>query len=168
MEHNEELQKLIEEAKNSPDIPSVFDESKIAKLSGDPGGPGFRQFFSYEPKAKTLTNYANECHEANKKWWTHLDTGEYPMQRNTGELLMLCVSELAEAMEGHRKGLKDDKLPHRDMIDVELVDCFIRIADLMGARNIDFETIYQEKMAYNAQRADHKPENRKLAGGKKY
>lgn len=117
---------------------------------------------------KTLTDYAKECHAANKKWWTDLETGHYPLKRNMGELLMLCTSELAEAMEGDRKGLKDDKLPHRDMIDVELVDCFIRIADLMGARGIDFEAIYQEKMAYNAQRADHKPENRKQAGGKKY
>ena len=114
-----------------------------------------------------LDNYAQEVHEANKKWWTNLETGE-PIDRNVGQLLMLCVSELAEAMEGDRKNLMDDKLPHRKMFDVELVDCFIRLADLMGAKNIPFEEIYREKMAYNAERADHKIENRKLDNGKKY
>jgi len=114
-----------------------------------------------------LNDYAQEVHEANKKWWTDLETGQ-PIERNTGQLLMLCVSELAEAMEGDRKNLMDDKLPHRKMFDVELVDCFIRLADLFGAKNIPFEEIYQEKMAYNSRRADHKIENRKLENGKKY
>ncbi len=116
---------------------------------------------------RTLNDYAEEVHEANKHWWIDLETGQ-PKQRNMGELLMLCVSELAEALEGDRKDLMDDKLPHRKMLDVELVDCFIRMADILGARNVDFETIYREKMAYNAKRADHKPEHRKDAGGKKY
>jgi len=114
-----------------------------------------------------LNDYAQEVHKANKKWWTNLETGE-PIERNTGQLLMLCVSELAEAMEGDRKNLMDDKLPQYKMFDVELVDCFIRLADLFGAKKIPFEEIYQAKMAYNAQRADHKPENRKLENGKKY
>jgi len=114
-----------------------------------------------------LNDYAQEVHEANKKWWTDLETGQ-PIERNTGQLLMLCVSELAEAMEGDRKNLMDDKLPQYKMFDVELVDCFIRLADLFGAKNIPFEEIYQAKMAYNAQRADHKIENRKLENGKKY
>lgn len=114
-----------------------------------------------------LNDYAKECHKANKKWWINLKTGK-PLKRNTGQLLMLCVSELAEAMEGDRKNLMDDKLPHRKMFDVELVDCFIRIADLFGAKNIPFEEIYQEKMAFNAKREDHKPKNRRLKNGKRY
>lgn len=115
----------------------------------------------------TLNDYAKEVHAANKHWWTDLETGQ-PKHRNMGEMLMLCVSELAEALEGDRKCLMDDKLPHRKMLDVELVDCFIRMADILGARNVDFEAIYREKMAYNAQRADHKPEHRRQEGGKKY
>ena len=35
---------------------------------------------------------------------------------------MLIVSEIAEAMEGERKDLMDDKLPHRKMAEVELAD----------------------------------------------
>ena len=75
-----------------------------------------------------LNDYAEDCHKANLKWWEDPRTGE-PIQRNFGELIALCHSELSEALEGHRKGLKDDKLPHRDMVEVELVDCLIRIFD---------------------------------------
>ncbi len=114
-----------------------------------------------------LNDYAAEVHVANKSWWLDLETGKYK-DRNIGELLMLCVSELAEAMEGHRKSLMDDHLPHRKMFEVELVDCFIRLFDIAGAKLIDLDAIYQEKMAYNASRADHKVENRIKSDGKKY
>lgn len=131
---------------------------------------GFREAvskFAAMTHANTLNDIAARVHKANAKWWVDLHTGE-PIKRNVGELLMLCVSELAEAMEGDRKGLMDDKLPHRRMFDVEIVDCFIRLFDIAGGLIPDFGTIFNEKMAYNAQRADHKIENRKLEGGKKY
>ncbi len=114
-----------------------------------------------------LNDYSAEAHKANEKWWTDIHTGA-PIRRNVGELLMLCVSELAEAMEGHRKDMQDDKLPHRKMFEVELADCLIRIFDLGGGMGLDLEGAYREKMAFNAQRADHKVEQRRLAGGKKY
>ncbi len=81
---------------------------------------------------------------------------------------MLIVSEVAEAMEGHRKDLMDDKLPHRKMIEVELADAVIRIFDLAGAMSMDMGGAIAEKMKFNATRADHKLENRKAAGGKTY
>ena len=99
--------------------------------------------------------------------WLDLDTGQY-VERNVGELLMLTVSELSEAMEGHRKGLMDDHLPHRKMFEVELADAIIRIFDMAGALNLDVAGAFREKMIYNLSRADHKPENRRLEGGKKY
>lgn len=46
--------------------------------------------------------------------------------------LCLTHSELSEALEGHRKGLMDDKLTHQPMLEVELADAVIRIADLAG------------------------------------
>lgn len=106
-------------------------------------------------------------HAGNEKWWTNLKTGK-PLKRNVGEMLMLCVSELAEAMEGDRKGLMDDHLPHRKMMEVELADCLIRILDICGGLGLDLGGAFVEKLAYNRTRADHKPENRLKKGGKKY
>jgi hypothetical protein len=114
-----------------------------------------------------LNDYARECHEANMKWWIDLETGQQK-DRNFGELIALCHSELSEALEGDRGDLMDRHLPHRKMTEVELVDCLIRIFDLADAKGFDLQGAYQEKMNYNAQRADHKLENRVLPGGKKY
>jgi NTP pyrophosphatase (non-canonical NTP hydrolase) len=84
------------------------------------------------------------------------------------EKLCLAHSEISEAMEGHRKGLMDDKLPHRPMIEVELADAVIRIGDLAGALGLDLGGAIAEKMAFNAVRPDHKPEARAAEGGKAY
>ena len=112
------------------------------------------------------------CHNAAAKagWWTDIKTGEPTINRPhcVGEKLMLIVSEVAEAMEGHRKNLNDDKLPHRKMIEVELADAVIRIFDLAGALNLNLGGAIAEKMAYNATRDDHKLENRRTEGGKAY
>jgi NTP pyrophosphatase (non-canonical NTP hydrolase) len=127
----------------------------------------------------TLNDYARECHENNAKWWYTaprrlISWLPWPivqgkkLDRNKGELLMLIVSEVSEAMEGERKGLMDDKLSHRSMVEVELADALIRIFDYAGAFGLDLEGAYQEKRAYNAIRVDHTYEARAAAGGKKW
>ena len=88
--------------------------------------------------------------------------------RNVGEILCLIHSEISEAMEGHRKNLPDDKLPHRSMLEVELADAVIRIFDLAGAKGLDLGNAIAEKRAFNANRADHKIENRLKENGKKF
>lgn len=100
-------------------------------------------------------------------WHTDLETGEL-IERNKAEMLMLIVSEVAEAMEGVRKDLKDDHLPHRGMEEVELADTVIRIMDYAGRWGLDIGGAIMEKLEYNKNRADHKIENRKLDGGKKF
>jgi NTP pyrophosphatase (non-canonical NTP hydrolase) len=114
-----------------------------------------------------LNDLARECHAANQTWWRDPATGER-LTRNKGELLMLMVSEISEAMEGERKGLMDDKLPHRRMAEVELADALIRIFDYAGAFGYDLDGAVAEKRAFNASRADHKPAARLAAGGKKW
>lgn len=117
------------------------------------------------------TNLVEACHGAAfaAGWWNDLQTGEDMRgKRNVPELLCLIHSEISEAMEGHRKGLMDDKLPHRSMLEVELADAVIRICDLAGGFGLDLGGAIAEKLAYNAQRADHRPENRLATGGKAY
>jgi len=90
--------------------------------------------------------------------------GFWDAERNTGELLMLIVSECGEALEAHRKGKRADpnSRPYniettddqdewfrkhiKDTFEDELADIVIRIADWMGANNWKYsegvQTVY--------------------------
>lgn len=114
-----------------------------------------------------LNEYAAECHQANAQWWHDVHTGER-IERNKGEQLALIHSEISECLEGVRKGLMDDHLPHRLMEEVELADALIRIFDYAGGHGLDLQGAFEEKMTYNAQRADHQAENRQKEGGKAF
>jgi NTP pyrophosphatase (non-canonical NTP hydrolase) len=135
--------------------------------------------------AEGVNELVETAHTAsrNSGWWTHRATGldliqviinpANDLQKLLGAALVaqkLCLthSEISEGMEGHRKGLMDDKLPHRSMIEVELADALIRIADLAGALGLDLGGAVVEKMAFNAVRPDHQPANREKEGGKTY
>lgn len=100
-------------------------------------------------------------------WWSDLTTGERK-ERNKGELIALMHSELSETLEGVRKGTMDGHLPHRTSEEVELADVLIRIFDYAGAYGLDLGAALCDKLLYNAQRADHKRENRAAEGGKKF
>ena len=107
------------------------------------------------------------CHAAatDSGWWDGVDVfapNVIPAK------LCLIHSEVSEAMEGDRKNIMDDHLPHRKMVEVELADAMIRIFDLAGAMGLDLGGAMIEKLEYNAKRADHKPENRSKTNGKKY
>lgn len=124
------------------------------------------------------------CHKASygAGWWHHRgENRAFPADLRVlcrdgtrfgkalvAEKLALIHSEISEAMEGHRKGLMDDKLPDRPMIEVELADAVIRICDLAGALGLDLGGAIASKLAYNLTRPDHKAEARQAAGGKAY
>jgi hypothetical protein len=124
-------------------------------------------------KLRSAINYLIEvCHEQAKEagWWNDIHTGE-PITKNPmcfARSLALLHSEISEAMEGDRKNLMDDKLPHRKMREVELADALIRLMDTSGGFGIDLAGAVDEKLAYNKTRADHQLVNRKNSGGKTY
>jgi len=126
--------------------------------------------------ANMLQHY---CHGQAKHngWWTDMLTGQdltsngYPKvspTKNVGELLALIHSEVSEALEHHRKLLMDDKLPHRNGLEVELADAVIRIFDVGGGLGIDIPGAIAEKLVYNGKRADHQIKNRLEVGGKRF
>lgn len=110
------------------------------------------------------------CHTENARWWVDPATGESLKEREfiVPCKLMMIVSEITEAMEGHRKNLPDDKLPHRPAFEVELADALIRIFDLAGAYNVDLGGAFVEKLNYNRDRIDHTHAHRQATGGKAY
>lgn len=174
-----------------------------------------------------LNLLAAAIHKENMKWWVDLETGK-PITPPRGQKEMLMISEVAEAMEGLRKDLMDDKLPHRKMAEVEVADYVIRVLDYAAAHKCDLSvevpkqdradlndtelllnmcanafalylctqdgmemslyarvcidaaeafcdrlgydlwTAVDEKRAFNRERPDHKIENRKAEGGKKW
>jgi NTP pyrophosphatase (non-canonical NTP hydrolase) len=114
-----------------------------------------------------INDLRNEVHDQNYRWWLIPGT-RMLRQRNVGELLMLVVSELAEAMEGARRDLKDTHLPERTMLEVELADAVIRILDMAGGLGLDLGGAVEDKLAYNKERSDHRDEDRLAPGGKKW
>jgi NTP pyrophosphatase (non-canonical NTP hydrolase) len=124
----------------------------------------FLQLDTFESFLRAATKFVRA---RNEKWWRNPLTNE-PIDRNVGEMLMLIVSEIAEAMEGHRKDLMDDKIPTRPMIEVELADALIRILDIAGGLKLDLAGAFRDKMEFNATRKDHTFAARLAPGGKKY
>lgn len=117
--------------------------------------------------AAGINAIAGIVHLLNEKWWKDPETGE-EIERNRGEQLCLIHSEISEAMEGERKGLMDDKLPHRPMAEVELADAMIRIMDYSAGHGYDLGGAFVEKLRFNVSREDHKTESRLADGGKKW
>jgi NTP pyrophosphatase (non-canonical NTP hydrolase) len=111
------------------------------------------------------------CHQDAKEanWWPmkdgNVDTSNPYLFSSK---LMLIVSELAEALEGDRKNLMDDKIAIYQARETELADAVIRIFDLAGAYNLRLADAFFDKLNYNKTRQDHTTEARNSVNGKKY
>lgn len=90
-----------------------------------------------------LPSFCRLVHRLNEKWWLNPMTGER-IQRNNRNMFSLMLTEVGEAVEGERKNLADDKLPHRPMAEVEIADVVIRLADYIGGRKIVIRDLRRE------------------------
>lgn len=104
---------------------------------------------------------------ATDRGWYHDPKTKEPINRNFGEVVALMHTELSEALEAHRKNLRDVHLPDRNGVEVEFADCIIRILDTAAALGLDVPGALIEKNRFNKIRPDHDLGSR-AAGGKKY
>jgi NTP pyrophosphatase (non-canonical NTP hydrolase) len=106
---------------------------------------------------------AQAIHKVNVK------KGFWDKERNVGEMLMLVVSELGEAIEAHRKnkfadlehfedlsremeGKKAFEIAVKDTFEDEIADAVIRLLDMSAGLNIDIQRHIWLKIGYNATR----------------
>lgn len=132
----------------------------------------------FEKQGIAQLQYRIHADNVEAGWWTDLSSGKdlaEECRKGTrfgkalvAEKIALIHSEVSEGMEGARKGLQDDKLPHRPMLEVELADSIIRTLDLGGALQLDIAGAIIEKLEFNRTREDHKIENRVKEGGKAF
>jgi len=120
-----------------------------------------------EDTQRGIDRAVQACHKASEDggWWPE---GTKTDKHVLGTKLALVHSEVSETLEGLRKGLPDEHLPQYPSEHVEVADAVIRLFDYAGVRGIPLGEVMAAKMAYNAQRADHKTENRQKTGGKAF
>lgn len=118
-----------------------------------------------------LVELQDLCHGLARKsgWWQEYYDMPAPYRKHfIAGKIALVHSETSEMLEGVRKSLMDDHLPHRPMGEVEAADVIIRLLDLAGAMGWDVAGAVIEKLAYNQHRPDHKPEARAADKGKSF
>jgi len=84
---------------------------------------------------------------------TAIEHGWWDRERSIGEVLMLAVTELAEAMEAYRDGNPtSEKIDGFSKVEEELADTVIRLLDFAEGMGYDIENALRAKMLYNETR----------------
>lgn len=121
----------------------------MSNLTVNVGGKDGVMLCRIDGRPDDLNAWAQAVHVLNAKWWRDPATG-HAIQRNKGQMRMLMISEVSEAMEGERKNLMDDKLAHRRMAEVELADVVIRAFDYAGGWGYGLRDIWQQRLILDA------------------
>lgn len=116
---------------------------------------------------KTISDFVHALN-VQVGWWSKPDGTIMSADERATTCIALIHSEISEALEGIRKDAMDDHLPKRKAAEVELADAMIRIMDLASAYGFNLGEAMKEKLIFNANRQDHKPESRTAPGGKKF
>lgn len=97
-----EMLKGMEMAGENPTCPSCGEPVDLVSLSRSDGISKIAKVVGND--VFRLNDFVDDVHEnsINKGWWN--DDAGRRIERNIGELLMLCVGELSEAMEEVRNG----------------------------------------------------------------
>jgi len=97
---------------------------------------------NFERNIDYIVKTARDVHHqaVSAGWWTDIESGETLIgKRDFIGMCGLIVTEITEAYDGYRTNSMDDKLPHRQQIEVELADAFIRMADTSIGCGLDLE-----------------------------
>ncbi len=80
--------------------------------------------------------------------------GWHDEPRSFGDIVALCHSELSEALEEYRanKGNLYYNGEKPEGINIELIDCVIRIFDYLGSKGVNVEELMKIKHEYNKTR----------------
>lgn len=153
--------------------------NELTRIDDEDAEPMLRLMEAYRPvsgryevhrMSRGIQAAVEVCHGLASRagWWDDLPSDEKMCKNVFGTKIALIHSEVSEMLEGLRKGKSDDHLPNRSAEEVEAADIAIRLFDYCGARGIDLAGAVIEKLLYNQQRADHKPEARAAEGGKAF
>lgn len=100
-------------------------------------------------QAATFTAAINQMMELCNSWFTHVQG--FDRQNFDGDC-MLVTTELAEAVEGDRKRLRDEHCPEFDSREVEIADALVRILHLAAKYQLRLAPAFIAKQHFNLTR----------------
>lgn len=137
----------------------AFDAHELEFIREAGGGMGMEMVFCQGFDWMATESHANAVQ---KGFWEDRDAieklaaahglGEVARKLVDSQLRELIHSEVSEACEGDRKDLQDDHLPAFTMVECEMADALIRIADYSKKRGLRVGQAVIAKMKYNANR----------------